>query len=223
MRALRFALALALMGVMSLGGGFLAVVLLLDTDAAQAGAPADTVLRASALEIVDSDGVVRARIGTKGGDSLLALYDEKGTRRYRAVYERSRDRVSVYLADNTGDDRYLLSHTKEGESLLSFLGEKDAKLMTILAGEEQASSLLLMDPKSKRQVTVFAGRGNTTMQLADEAGQAGWLASVVQDGRSVMALAKDGKLRIRAMTGADTTPELVFLDDKRNKTWAAGK
>ena len=72
-------------------------------------------------------------------------------------------------------------------------------------------------------LTAFAGRGQSTIQLSDAENRAGWLASVIQDGRSVMALAKDGKLRIRAMTSAGASPELVFLDDARNKTWSAGE
>lgn len=61
------------------------------------------------------------------------------------------------------------------------------------------------------------------MQLSDAEDQTGWLASVIKDGRSLTPLAKDGKLRIRAMTQKDSSPELVFLDDERNKTWAAEK
>ena len=39
----------------------------------------------------------------------------------------------------------------------------------------------------------------------------------------MFGLAKDGKLRLRAMTTEDTTPEIKFLDDQRKATWEAGK
>jgi hypothetical protein len=49
------------------------------------------------------------------------------------------------------------------------------------------------------------------------------LNAVLGDGRPVFALSKAEKLRLRALLAADGEPEFMFLNDKRESTWRAGK
>ncbi len=218
----QFLVALMVMGCMAAGGAFAAVAVFMDMRSANA-APGDT-LRASALEIVDAKGKVRARLASEAnGDVALRLLDAEGAKRAEFAYLAGKDRLVLKFLDAKGGERWLSALTSKNECLLAFAGAGKAKFLTLLAGPELASSVLLQDPQSKRALTAFAGRGQSTLQLSDAQGRMGLLGSVIKDGRSVLGLAKDGKLRLRAMTTEDTTPEIKFLDDQRKATWSAGK
>lgn len=218
----QFLVALLVMGCMAAGGAFAAVSVFMGMRSADA-APGDT-LRASALEIVDAQGKVRARLASEAnGDVALRLLDAAGAKRAEFAYLAGRDRLVLKYLDAKGGERWMSALTSKNECLLAFAGAGNAKYVTLLAGPEQASTLLLMDPKSKRNVTMFSGRDQSSLQLTDAQGRMGLLGSVIKDGRSVFGLAKDGKLRLRAMTTEDTTPEIKFLDDQRKATWEAGK
>lgn len=244
MNGKQFAIALAVMAITAAAGGFSAVGVFLDVAPAQADD--SKVVQASRFDLVDAKGNRRAvlkinadgsptfalydptgrsrvQLGANNDAGMVSLLDAKGTPRAVLAQTESNDRVTMIYSDRAGNERWLSALTKGGDGMLSFVGPKHGKWMTLLAGPEQASSLLLTDPKSKQRVTTFAGRGQAAYQLSDAAGQGGFLAAVLKDGRSVFGLSKAGKLRLRAMTKEDGRPELLFYDENRKTVWMAGK
>ncbi|MDJ0522441.1 MAG: hypothetical protein QNJ90_10265 [Planctomycetota bacterium] len=221
MNGKQYAIALAVMALMAAAGGFAAIAVLLDPSPVQA---APDALQTRALEVVDASGKVRARLAVDAnGDVALRFLDAKGTKRSEYIHEAANDRTTLDFRDAGGEQRWIASLTRENDTVLAFTGAGDEKYVTLLAGPRHASTLILKDPKTKQMVTTFAGRGQASFQLNDKNGKGGYVCSVLGDGRSVFALSKDGKLRIRGMVKEDASPQLVFLDDLRRQTWSAGK
>ncbi|MCB9893465.1 MAG: hypothetical protein H6839_03340 [Planctomycetes bacterium] len=239
----QFLIAMAVMGVMSMAGSFLAVYALQSDKPlnAQEGAAAG-VVKATAFELVDKDGNSRASLSigddngvqltmlddkgngrlqlNSGGDrAYLALLDRKGNMRY-LVGQDDTSTMQTFN-DGKGKSRIIQQFEDDGNILFSFLNAEGKASMTLLAGKEQASTLILADPTGKNTVTMFAKDDQSSLQL--EAGNGSLLNAVLGDGRPVYALSKDSKLRLRGMLGEDGTPEFIFLNDKKEAVWRAGK
>jgi len=245
MSRVRIAYQLLIVAVMSFVGGFVATRWSPPVSTAYAQAQPGA-LKTKGLQIVDGAGKVRAEITVgKTGEAELSLMDQNGnkrvqlmaqndigsvalidaagTHRYMASQIESKDQVQAHYSDKDGNERLLTAVTKQGDTLVAFTGPKNEKWMTLMAGPQQASTLILADPKTKQNIVTFAGRGQASMQISDAQGKGGMLTSVLGDGRSVWALSKEGKLRMRGMCKEDGSPELVFMNKERQKTWTAGQ
>ncbi|MCA8915102.1 MAG: hypothetical protein KDB90_06785 [Planctomycetes bacterium] len=239
----QFLIAMAVMGVMSMAGSFLAVYVLQSEKPlnAQEGEAAG-VVKATAFELVDKDGKSRASlsIGDDNGVQLTMLDDKGngrlqlnsgGERAYLALLDRKGNMRYLVGQDDTstmqtfndakGKSRILQQFQDDGNVLFSFVKEDGEASMTLLAGKEQASTLILSDPTGKNTVTMFAKDDQSSLQL--EAGGGNLLNAVLGDGRPIFALTKDKHLRLRGMLGDDGTPEFIFLNDKKEAIWRANK
>ncbi|MCB9935976.1 MAG: hypothetical protein H6840_09810 [Planctomycetes bacterium] len=242
MNRTQFALSLAVMGLMSLVGSFVAVYALQGApvqaqkeEAAEVVKGGGFVLvdkkgnpRASLdigddnevrFTLIDSEGKGRVQLNSGGERAYIALLDRSQQIRYLVGQDDSMV-METYL-DAKGKNRMISQFKDGGQSLFSFNSEAGENLMSLMAGPKDASTLLLKDPTGKNGVTVFAKDDQATMQL--DCGGGSILSAVLGDGRPVFALSKADKLRLRAMLGEDGTPEFIFLNDKKEATWRAGK
>ena len=248
MTRMQFGLALAVMGMMSLAGSFAAVAMLhsgaplqaqpVDPEAAKPGK-----VTASEFNLVDANGNVRAVLDVgengearftlldaagngrvqmnSGGDrSFMALLDNSQTLRYVVGQDKDGSVIQAF-SDSKGRKRMVQSLTNDTDTLFGMMNEKGASAMTLMAGPKQASTLLLTDQTGKNAATLFAKDDQTSLSLVCGDGQL--LNAVLGDGRPVFALSKAEKLRLRALLAADGEPEFMFLNDKRESTWRAGK
>jgi hypothetical protein len=237
----RTILSMAVMGLCSLLGSFLAVSLMKGepVQAQEGGAGA---IKATEFSLVDKDGrvliymdaddngggrfsmldkkgKVRMQASCSAG-GVISLLDDKGNPRY-TVTQQDDGSIMEFFSDDKGKQRFMTTAKADGDVLLLMAGPKGEQYITMMGGPEQASTLILTSPDGKSTGTFFARNDQATMQLACNKGQ--MLSAVMEDGRPVFALSKDDKLRMRSMLGTDGKPELIFLNEKRESVWSAGK
>jgi len=241
MNRTQFAVSLAVMGLMSLIGSFVAVYALqgapvqAQEDGAGVVKGTEFVLvdkkgntRASLdlsdenevrFTLIDSEGKGRVQLSSGGERAYIALLDRNQQIRYLVGQDDTT--VMETMLDAKGKNRVISQFQDSGETLLAFNGADGNNLMTLMGGPKAASTLLLKDPTGKNGVTLFAKDDQSSLQL--EAGDGSLLSAVLGDGRPVFALSKAEKLRLRALLAEDGTPEFIFLNDKKEATWRAGK
>ncbi|MBZ0137664.1 MAG: hypothetical protein K8I27_14965 [Planctomycetes bacterium] len=241
MNRMQFMLSLGFMGMMSLVGSFIAVFAL-QGEPVQAQKDAAGPVRGTEFQLVDKDGNVRAdlsldddgevmftmtdtggkgrvQLNSGGKRAYMALLDDKGMVRY--IVGQDDTTVMQTFADGKGNNRMIQSFKNSGELVMSFIDPEGEALMSLTAGPEAASTLILTDPTGKNRVTMFAKDDQSSLNM--NAGDGNFLAAVLGDGRPVFALSKAEKLRLRAMLKENGEPEFMFLNEERESTWKAGK
>ncbi|MBX3460275.1 MAG: hypothetical protein KF696_10010 [Planctomycetes bacterium] len=172
------------------------------------------------ISLLDGNGKVRVQVAAGGKKAFVTLLDDAGTIRY-LVGQDNQGEVMQAFADKKGSNRNITSVKSSGETLFALLGPKGENSATLLGDPAGASTLMLTSPDGKNKLVTYARNDQTAIQL--NAGDGELLNAVLGDGRPVAALTKAEKLRLRSMLGADGTPELIFLNDKREATWRGGK
>lgn len=171
------------------------------------------------LSMLDVNGKVRMQASC-GTNARISLLDDKGNPRYTVTQEADGS-VMEFYADAKGKHRFVTSSKAGGEVMLMMGGPEGEQYVTLMAGPKEPTTLLMNSGGGKGQAMLFARDDQATMQLSCNKGQV--LTAVLEDGRPVMALSKDDNLRLRAMLGEKGDPEFIFLNDKREATWRAGK
>jgi hypothetical protein len=173
------------------------------------------------LTFFDKNLKPRMQIGADGNQAAMTFLDASGTPRYLVCQQNKDNNVLITFQDAKGQPRYLQSLTSEGVALLSMRGAKEQDYVTLMAGGDAGSTLILQEPDHKAQAVLLAGKAQSSLTL--DRGKASFLGASLEGGQSVLGLSHDGKLRLRAMTGADGSPEYMTLNDKREAVWRSGK
>lgn len=199
MSGLRFAAALAVMGLMSAVGGFAAVAVF-SGKAVQAEGEKN-IVQATEYQLQSADGTTRGVWGvTDEGMALFSIMDKQGN-----------PRLNMAQSD------------KEG-MLLSFMDGKNRLCMSQNVLPDGGAIITFYHPNGKTAFQVSStGKGDSTLILNEKDQKSSAMVAILEDGRSVMALTKDGQVRYRAMLGKDGTPEAAFINEKNEYTWKAGK
>lgn len=245
MTRLQFVAGLFVTGCMAMAGGMMATFMLHSEKPVHAQEGKAGMVEATEFRLVDAKGNPRAsmstdekgavtltffdkdlkprmQLGADGDQAALTFLDAAGTPRYLVCQQNKDNNVLITFQDAKGQPRYLQSLTSEGVGLLSIRGPKEQDFVTLMAGGDSGSTLILQDPDNKAQAVLLAGKAQTSLTL--DRGKASFLGASLEGGQSVLGLSHDGKLRLRAMTGADGAPEYMTLNDKREATWrSSGK
>lgn len=168
----------------------------------------------------DKDQKPRLQLGADAEQASISFLDGAGTPRYLVAQRNKGNDVLVTFLDAKGRTRYIQSLTSEGASLLAFQGPKEEQIMTLMGGGDAPATLILGDPASKAQAVLLASKDQTSLSL--DAKDSSVLNAALGSGQAVLGLSHDGKLRVRAMAGADGTPEIITLNEKKEATWRAG-
>lgn len=172
------------------------------------------------ISLLDAKGKVRVQVAAGGKKAFIALLDDKATIRY-LVGQDNDGEVMQTFADSKGGNRNITSVKSSGETLFALLGPTGKNCAAMVGDPAGASTLMLTSPDGKNKLVAFAKDDQTALQL--NAGDGELLSAVLGDGRPLIALNKAEKLRLRTLLAADGTPELIFLNEKREATWRAGK
>jgi hypothetical protein len=203
MSRFQFAAMTAVMGVMSLVGAFAAVAVFVDSKPVQADGE-DKVIQATEFQLVDGQGKARGVWGvTDEGMALFSLLDPKGKPRLSMATDKKSGTV-ITLTDSDGTQRMTQAVNAEGMAVITYY-HPDGKTQAfqVSTSGEGESSLILYDKTKKNSI----------------------LASVLADGRSVIAMESNEVTRFRAMLGKNGEPEMGFIEkgDKGLRyTWQAG-
>lgn len=203
MSRFQFAAMTAVMGVMSLVGAFAAVAVFVDSKPVQADGE-DKVIQATEFQLVDGQGKARGVWGvTDEGMALFSLLDPKGKPRLSMATDKKSGTV-ITLTDSDGTQRMTQAVNAEGMAVITYY-HPDGKTQAfqVSTSGEGESSLILYDKTKKNSI----------------------LASVLADGRSVIAMESNDVTRFRAMLGKNGEPEMGFIEkgDKGLRyTWQAG-
>ncbi|MBX3475858.1 MAG: hypothetical protein KF754_15920 [Planctomycetes bacterium] len=244
MTRLQFVAGLFVTGLMAMAGGVLATFMLHSPTPIQAQPGNPGKVEATEFRLVDAKGNPRAsmstsekgavtltffdkdlkprmQLGADGDQASLTFLDASGTPRYLVCQQNKDNNVLITFQDAKGQARYMQSLSSDGTGLLSIRGPKEQDYVTLMAGSESGASLILQDPDNKAQAVLLAGKAQTSLTL--DRGKASLLAASLEGGQSVLGLSYESKLRLRAMTGADGSPEYMTLNDKREAVWRSGK
>lgn len=203
MSRFQFAAMTAVMGVMSLVGAFAAVAVFVDSKPVQADGE-EKVIQATEFQLVDGQGKARGVWGvTDEGMALFSLLDPKGKPRLSMATDKKSGTV-ITLTDSDGTQRMTQAVNAEGMAVITYY-HPDGKTQAfqVSTSGEGESSLILYDKTKKNSI----------------------LASVLADGRSVIAMESNDVTRFRAMLGKNGEPEMGFIEkgDKGLRyTWQAG-
>jgi hypothetical protein len=205
MSRLRFAALTAVMGLMSMVGAFAAVAVFTGGQPVSADGESK-VVQATEFQLLDGNGTARGVWGvTDEGMSLFSLLDPKGKPRLTLATDKKNGTV-ITLTDHDGKQRMTQAVKADGMAVITYYHPD---------GETQAF-----------QVST-TGEGESSLILYDKTKTNSILASVMSDGRSVLALERNNDVRFRAMLGTDGTPEMGFITKnekgKMQYTWQAGK
>jgi len=244
MTRLQFVAGLFVTGFMAMAGGVMATFMLQGNQPVHAQEEKAGRVEATEFRLLDDKGNVRASMGTADNGSVtltffdkdlkprmqigadgeqasMSFLDGEGTPRYIVAQRNKGNDVMVTFQDSKGKPRYLQSLTKEGAGLLAIRGEKEQNYVTLMGGGGSPSTVIVADPDSKASAVLLASKAQSSLTV--ECDKASLLAATLEGGQSVMGLSHDGKLRLRAMTGADGTPEYMTLNEKREAVWRNGK
>lgn len=160
------------------------------------------VVEATEFRIVDSKGVVRGLYGlTKSDDMTLTLHDGDG--QPRALVSASVDGSSnIKLLDPNGIERVVQSLSPDGLSGFALNGADGRADLSLTATAEGENAIVLYG-KNDDQVGVGL--------------------SVLEDGRSLMILGKDGSERLRLIVDEKGEPKLYFLNEDGTSYYSAGE
>lgn len=203
MSGLRFAAMTAVMGVMSMVGAFAAVAVFTDSKPVQAAGESNTV-QATEFQLLDGSGNPRGVWGvTDEGMALFSLLDPKGKPRLSMATDKKSGTV-ITLTDHDGKQRMTQAVNAEGMAVITYYHpDGQTQAFQVSTSGEGESSLILYDKTKKNSI----------------------LASVLADGRSVLALEHDNVTRFRTMIGKGGEPEMGFIEktkDGLRYTWQAG-
>lgn len=198
----------------------------------------------ASLSFLDGEGTPRYLVAQTNKDNnvLITFQDAKGRPRYLQSLDaegaamlafrgpKEEDllnllagpgKASSLILNDPGSKQNVLMFAGEGQSTLILQGAKSNLLQTSM--ETGAVATAMSQGKVVRQRTAMSEAGVPEFLMNDKAGKYGILLGLTEEDQSIFGLAKDGKLRVRAMTGADGTPELILLNEKKEATWRAGK
>lgn len=203
MSRFQFAAMTAVMGVMSLLGAFAAVAVFVGDRPVQADGE-NKVVQATEYQLLDGKGNPRGVWGvTDEGMALFSLMDPKGKPRLSMATDKKSGTV-ITLTDHDGTQRMTQAVNAEGMAVITYY-HPDGKTQAfqVSTSGEGESSLILYDKTKKNSI----------------------LASVLSDGRSVIAMESNDVTRFRAMLGKGGEPEMGFIEktkDGLRYTWQAG-
>jgi hypothetical protein len=202
MSRLRFAAMLAVMGTMSLVGAFSAVAVFMEAKPVQAEGESKTVT-ATSFQLVDGAGKSRGIWAADDDTVAFSLLDSKERPRLTMANEKKRGTV-ITFTDNHGKNRMTQAVTPEGLAIITYFHpDGETVAFQVSTTGEGESSLILYDKSKKNSI----------------------LASVLADGRSVIALEHDEVTRFRTMIGTNGEPEMGFIEKGEKGlryTWQAG-
>jgi hypothetical protein len=233
MTRFQYLFGLAFTGAMALAGGFVATLVM------QPGAPvhaqegdALAVVKTSELQLVDSKGVLRARLHVgKKGETLLAFSDEDGTK--RAELMAAKGRAAFGLVDVDEEPRFAVGYDGKltiarvasvgseagytlacNEGLVSETINDEEGNIRVLASYTKDSGTLfaLQEGAGKKQVALMGAPDGATLEL--HSGRHVVAASASKEGPALMALQTSGKLRYRIGVTPAGAPEMILNDSK---------
>jgi hypothetical protein len=216
MTRFQYLFGLAFTGAMALAGGFVATLVM------QPGAPvhaqegdALAVVKTSELQLVDSKGVLRAKLGlTKSNSTLLSLFDENGVEKLQAIAED--DGAGLRLVEGDAKTRYMIHFdTKKNQTAESIFDSKgNLRILTSLQKDEMGL-IAFNDAEGRQKLSLLSGdefsslqlyRGGNTMQVTAR-----------EDGIALFGIQQGKTVRYRIGTTAKGAPEMIFNDS--NGDW----
>lgn len=226
MSRFQFAAMTAVMGVMSLVGAFAAVAVFVDSKPVQADGE-DKVIQATEFQLVDGQGKARGVWGvTDEGMALFSLLDPKGKPRLSMATDNKSGTV-ITLTDSDGTQRMTQAVNAEGMAVIMLTDSNGTQRMKQTVNAEGVAMTTYYHPDGKTQAfqVSTSGEGESSLILYDKTKKNSILASVLADGRSVIAMESNDVTRFRAMLGKNGEPEMGFIEkgDKGLRyTWQAG-
>jgi len=110
------------------------------------------VIRASAFEVVDDNGMVLARLAASGpGETSnvgLSFYDKRG--RNRASFGTQGDSTMLSFLDENGTYRLTMAALSEGWPLLAFTDEHDVTRILIAVAPNDGPAIVFKDEYDNR-------------------------------------------------------------------------
>ncbi len=216
MTRFQYLFGLAFTGVMALAGGFAATLLL------QPGAPvhaqegeAPAALKTSELQLVDSRGVVRAKLGfTKGNATVFSMFDEKGVEKLQAVAEANG--AGLRLIEGDAKTRYMIYFDSEDNQTAESIFDSKGKLRVLTSVRKDDIGLLAFnDAEGRQKLTLLSGDEFSSVQLARGGNTVQTTAR--DDGIALFGIQNGKNVRYRVGTTAKGAPEMILNDS--NGDW----
>jgi hypothetical protein len=213
MTRLQYLFGLAFTGAMALAGGFAATLVM------QPGAPvhaqegdALAAVKTSELQLVDSKGVVRAKLGlTKSNATVLSMFDEKGVEKLQAVAEA--DGAGLRLVEGDARTRYMVHFDSEKNQTAESIFDSKGNLRVLTSLQKDEMGLIAFnDAEGRQKLSLLSGDEFSSLQLYRGGNTV--QATAREDGIALFGIQHGKTVRYRIGTNAKGAPEMIFNDSK---------
>ena len=152
--------------------------------------PQPRTIEAESIVLKDSDGKVRARLGTKDHNVRLEFFDQKDVLRLQLGVGDQRTTIS--LGDAAGRMRGMLGVDKADEAIMGITGEEGhfATALTVSGG---IAGLKVNDVKGNLAAGLLTTPAGNALTVSDSAGRPRLAVTVPLTGPGLLVLDESGK------------------------------